>query len=202
MDERPASALADLMRAAPDLGDTGAFLLDIFAGFHFDGIEPVAPTRTFTGELQLSIGGRVVRLIEVGPAHTAGDVIVHVPDARVVFTGDIVFHGGHPIVWAGPVTNWIAACDRILALDGIETVVPGHGPVTDLGAVANLKAYFQHLTTQARARFEAGMTSLEAASDIDLDPYTHLREPERLIANITPFTTTSARTSPPTPSPS
>ena len=47
---------------------------------------------------------------ELGPAHTAGDVAVHVPDAGVVFTGDLVFHGGHPIVWAGPV----AALDRRL----------------------------------------------------------------------------------------
>ena len=91
-----------------------------------------------------------MRLIEVGPAHTAGDVIVVVPDAGVVFTGDIVFHGGHPIVWAGPVANWIAACDRLLALDGVETVVPGHGPVTDLGAVASLKGYFERLTAKPR----------------------------------------------------
>src|SRR5919106_421446 len=108
----PPAALADLMRAAPDMGETGAFLLDIFGAFRFDGVELIAPNRTFTGELELSIGDRPVHLIEVGPAHTDGDVIVHVPDAGVVFTGDIVFHGGHPIVWAGPVANWIAACDR------------------------------------------------------------------------------------------
>ncbi|HET6836220.1 MAG TPA: MBL fold metallo-hydrolase [Acidimicrobiales bacterium] len=105
MAELPPSVLAAFIRAAPDLGDTGTFLLDIFGAFHFEGIELVAPTRTFTGQLDLRAGDRPVRLIEVGPAHTAGDVIVHVPDAGVVFTGDIVFHGGHPIVWAGPVTN-------------------------------------------------------------------------------------------------
>ena len=63
----------------------------------------------------------------MGPAHTAGDVLVEVPDAAVVFTGDILFDGGHPIVWAGPVANWVAACERILAMD-VDTVVPGHGP--------------------------------------------------------------------------
>jgi cyclase len=42
------------------------------------------------------------------PAHTRGDVIVHVPEARTVFTGDILFVGGTPIVWAGPLSNWIA----------------------------------------------------------------------------------------------
>jgi glyoxylase-like metal-dependent hydrolase (beta-lactamase superfamily II) len=184
MAELPPSVLAAFMRAAPDMGDTGAFLLDIFGTFHFEGIELVAPTRTFTGQLDLRVGDRPVRLIEVGPAHTAGDVIVHVPDAGVVFTGDIVFHGGHPIVWAGPVTNWIAACERLLALDGVNTVVPGHGPVTDLGAVAALKAYFEHLTTEALTRFDTGMSSLEAARDIDLGPHTHLHEAERLVANI------------------
>jgi len=184
MAELPASVLAGFMRAAPDLGDAGAFLLDIFGGFRFDGIELVGPTRTFTGQLELTIGDRPVRLIEVGPAHTAGDVIVHVPDAGLVFTGDIIFHGGHPVVWAGPVTNWIAACDRLLALDDIHAVVPGHGPVTDLGAVADLQAYFARLTTQARTGFDAGMSPLEAARDIALGPHAHLREPERLVANI------------------
>jgi cyclase len=184
MDEVPASVLGEFLRAAPDMGETGAFLLDIFGAFHFDGIELVAPTRTFTGELELLIGDRLVRLIEVGPAHTAGDVVAHVPDAGVVFAGDIVFHGGHPIVWAGPVINWIAACERLLALDGVETVVPGHGPVGDLGCVASMKGYFEHLTSEARRFFDAGVSPPEAARDIDLGRYAHLREPERLVANI------------------
>jgi glyoxylase-like metal-dependent hydrolase (beta-lactamase superfamily II) len=152
MADLPPSVLAAFMRAAADMGDSGLFLLDIFGSFHFDGIELAVPTRTFTGELDLQVGDRPVRLIEVGPAHTAGDVVVLVPDASVVFTGDILFHGSHPIVWAGPVTNWIAACERLLAVPGVETVVPGHGPVTGLGAVADLKGYFEHLTTEALPR--------------------------------------------------
>ena len=184
MAELPPSALAGLMRAAPDMGEAGAFLLDIFGDYHFDGVELAAPNRTFTGELELVVGARLVHLIEVGPAHTDGDVIVHVPDVGVVFTGDILFHGGHPIVWAGPIANWIAACDRLLGLEGVTTVVPGHGPVTTLQAVAQLKGYFEHLTAEARARRDAGMSPLEAAADIDLGPYRELREPERLVANI------------------
>jgi cyclase len=180
----PPAALADLVRAAPDMGEVGAFLLDIFGGFNFDGVELVPPDRTFTGELELSIGDRPVHLIEVGPAHTDGDVIVHVPDAGVVFAGDIIFHGGHPIVWTGPVTNWIAACDRLLGLDGVTTVVPGHGPVTTLDTVADLKGYFEHLTNEVRARHDAGMSPLEAAADIDLGPYRRLAESERLVANV------------------
>ena len=81
-----------------------------------------------------------MNLLEVGPAHTAGDVVVHLPDEGVVFTGDILFHGGHPIVWAGPISNWIAACERILALEPV-VVVPGHGPLGGPAAVADLKEY-------------------------------------------------------------
>jgi cyclase len=184
MAELPPSALAGLMRAAPDMGEAGAFLLDIFGDYHFDGVELAAPNRTFTGELELVVGDRLVHLMEVGPAHTDGDVIVHVPDVGVVFTGDILFHGGHPIVWAGPIANWIAACDRLLGLEGVTTVVPGHGPVTTLEAVVQLKGYFEHLTAEAHARRDVGMSPLEAAADIDLGPYRELREPERLVANI------------------
>jgi cyclase len=180
----PPAALADLVRAAPDMGEVGAFLLDIFGGFNFEGVELVPPDRTFTGELELSIGDRPVHLIEVGPAHTDGDVIVHVPDAGVVFAGDIIFHGGHPIVWTGPTANWIAACDRLLGLEGVTTVVPGHGPVTTLDTVADLKGYFEHLTNEVRARHDAGMSPLEAAAAIDLGPYRRLAESERLVANV------------------
>jgi glyoxylase-like metal-dependent hydrolase (beta-lactamase superfamily II) len=182
--ELPASALATLMQSAPELGPIGELLIDMFGAFDFDAIATVPPTRTFSGELELHVGDRLVRLLEVGPAHTAGDVIVHVPDAGVVFTGDIVFHGGHPIVWAGPVTNWIHACDRVLGIEHVDTVVPGHGPVAGPQVVADLKGYFEHLTEQVRPCFDAGMTPLEAAHAIDLGPYSALRNPERLVVNV------------------
>jgi cyclase len=184
MDEVPPSLLAGFVAAGDELGEAGAFLQRIFRPFTFDGIEVVPPTRTFDGELELTVGGKVVRLIEVGPAHTRGDVVAHVPGDGVLFTGDILFHGGHPIVWAGPVSNWIAACHRLLALDDVETVVPGHGPVTDTGAIAGLAGYFELLTAEARRCHDAGMPVLEAARSIDLGPYASLGESERLGVNV------------------
>ena len=179
----PPSRLADMMKAAPALGEVGRFVARIFGPFEFDGIELAPPTRTFEGRLDLTVGGRTVSLIEVGPAHTAGDVVVHLPAEGVVFTGDILFHGGHPIVWAGPVANWIAACDRVLAL-GAPTIVPGHGPVATPAAVADLKGYFEYLTAEARTRYDAGMSPLDAARDIDLRPYRAWGEAERVAVNV------------------
>ncbi len=162
MSEVPPAVLAGLV-AAP--GDVGDLFRSFFGEFHFDGIELEPPTRTFDGRLDLDVGGRTVELMEVGPAHTAGDVIVHVPDARTVFTGDILFIGGAPIVWAGPLSNWIAACDLMLGLD-VDTVVPGHGPVTDESGVTEVRDYLAHVEQEATGRFEAGLDAFDAAREI------------------------------------
>ncbi|HMC40709.1 MAG TPA: MBL fold metallo-hydrolase [Acidimicrobiales bacterium] len=183
MVELPPSRLAGLMRMAPELGAAGAFLSRIFSPFDFEGIELAAPTRTFDGRLDLSVAGRPVQLIEVGPAHTAGDVIVHLPAEGVVFTGDILFHGGHPIVWAGPVSSWVAACDAVSGL-GAAVVVPGHGPLATPAAVEEMRGYFLWLAEEARPRFEAGLAPLDAARDIGLGPYSAWGEHERLVVNV------------------
>ncbi len=179
----PPSAMAALMRSAPSLGPAGEFVSRIFAPFSFEGIATALPSKTFSGRLDLQVGDRTVSLLEVGPAHTAGDVVVHVPDAGIVFTGDILFHGGHPIVWAGPVVNWIRACDRILELQP-SVVVPGHGRLATPAAVGELKAYLEFLSVEARTRFDQAMSALDAARDIDLGPYAEWGEPERVVANI------------------
>jgi glyoxylase-like metal-dependent hydrolase (beta-lactamase superfamily II) len=183
MTELPPAAMAALVEQAPNMGELGAFFLDCFGAFDFSGIELVLPEQTFSGELAMQVGGRELRLIEVGPAHTRGDTLVHVPNERVLFSGDILFSEAHPIAWAGPVSNWIAACDRILALD-IDVIVPGHGPLAGLDAVRELKAYFEYLYSEARTRHAEGMTALAAARSISLDRWADWGEPERLVVNI------------------
>jgi glyoxylase-like metal-dependent hydrolase (beta-lactamase superfamily II) len=160
--EVPPALLAGLNGAAGEIGD---LFRSFFGEFHFDGIELTLPTRTFDGRLDLEVGGRTVELIEVGPAHTKGDVLAHVPDAKTIFTGDILFIGGTPIVWAGPLSNWVAACDLILGLD-VDQVVPGHGPVTDKAGVAGVRDYLTYVEREATARFEAGLDAWEAAREI------------------------------------
>jgi cyclase len=176
--------LVDALKHADALGpEFTAYIRRIFGPFRFEDIELRAPTSTFEGALDLRVGDRTVHLIEVGPAHTDGDAIVHVPDAGVVFTGDILFIEGTPIVWAGPVHNWLAACDRILAL-GAHTLVPGHGPVTDASGVHEVKRYLTYVRDEARARFEAGMDPEQAADDIDLSDFAGWGDPERIAVNV------------------
>lgn len=162
MTDVPPSMLAAL-NAAP--GEIGDLFRSFFGEFQFDGIELRLPTRTFDGRLDIDVGGRIIELVEVGPAHTAGDVIAVVPDARTVYTGDILFIGGTPIVWAGPLSNWIAACDFILGLD-VDHVVPGHGPITDKAGVVEVRDYLSFVEREATVRHEAGIDAFEAARDI------------------------------------
>lgn len=184
MDETPPAMLAGMVAAAPQMDPVlGEWITAAFGPYKFDGITLRPPTATFDGALSLTVGDRTVELVEVGPAHTAGDVIAHVADASVVFTGDIVFHKGTPIMWAGPVENWIAACDSICALDP-TVVVPGHGPVTDADGVRETRDYLAFVRDETAQRFAAGMTYLDAARDIDLGAYADLSEKGRLIVNV------------------
>jgi glyoxylase-like metal-dependent hydrolase (beta-lactamase superfamily II) len=167
-----------------DLGEElNAFVEYAFGAFKFDDIEFRPPTQTFSGSLSLTVGGRAVQLTELGPAHTKGDTIAHVPDARAVFTGDILFIEGTPIIWVGPVDNWLAACDHIERLD-VDVVVPGHGRVTDKEGPRMVGRYLRFVRDEAAARHRAGMTAFDAALDIDLGEFRDWGDPERLVINV------------------
>ena len=175
--------MAALLKQAPEMGALGKYFLECFGSFNFEGVTKRLPNTTFTGQTQRQVGDKIVELIEVGPAHTNGDVLVHVPTDKVVFTGDILFIEGHPILWAGPVKNWINACDRIISME-VDFVVPGHGPVTDNRGVKAVRDYLVYIDAESRKRFESGMSALEAAKEIDLDLFSTWGDGERIAVNV------------------
>ena len=175
--------MQSFMDSAETLGEAGDYLKDVFGPFDFASVAEKLPTKTFSDELRLNVGAKSVHLLEVGPAHTRGDVLVHVPEDRTIFTGDILFIEGTPLMWAGPVANWIRACDRIIGLDP-EVIVPGHGPITDVAGVAQVKAYLQYIEGEARARFDAGLSVREAALDIALGDFDRWIDAERIAINV------------------
>lgn len=183
MAEVPPAMLAQFKKLGAQLGPAGAYFADIFAPFDFENVDERAPTKTFSGSLDLKVGDKDVKLIEVGPAHTGGDVLVHVPGDRAVFTGDILFINGTPLMWAGPVRNWIRACDEIIAMD-VDVIVPGHGPVTDKAGVRRVAEYLAYMDGEARRRFDAGLSVREAALDISLSDYAAWGDAERIAVNV------------------
>jgi len=183
MKAAPAAAVNVLFNEL-DLGpEFDAFAARTMRKFDFASVIERLPTKSFKGRHELSVGDREVRLIELGPAHTQGDSIAYVPDAGVVFTGDLLFIEGTPIMWAGPVSNWLAACEAIIEL-GARTIVPGHGPVTDESGVRDVQRYLAYVRDEATRRFEAGMDEHAAADDIDIGDFRDWGDPERIAVNV------------------
>ncbi len=182
LNEQPHAMQA--LRAATDSADSAiAYLARALAEWDFSGIELTPPTTLFETEMGLDLDGIRVQLAYVGPAHTAGDVIVHLPEQHVVFTGDVLFRFCTPIGWEGTFAKWIEALDRIAALRP-EVIVPGHGPVCGCEGVREMKAYLQYVRNESQRFFNAGLPALEAAKRLDLGPYANWTEPERLLFNV------------------
>lgn len=166
---------------AKNLADAAELVVNAFGTFDFGPIRLRTPDTTFEGTLEIEVGGQRVQLIEVGPAHTRGDAIVYLPEQKVLYTGDILFMRSHPVLWAGPVENWIAACDRILALD-VDVVVPGHGPLTDKQGVHTMRKYWVDLLAEAKRGHAAGLDANSLA--YELLPNYEWSESERLVLNL------------------
>ncbi len=173
------------MAAMLEVGDpiVGAYLRHAFGRFDWRDIEITMPHRTISSGHVVDAGGQRAELIVVGPAHTAGDTICHLPDQKVAYTGDLLFIFGTPIVWAGPYSGWVQACDLMLSLD-CDVYVPGHGPLTDRRGVQGVKDYLTFVHAEAKVRFESGMSAADAAWDIDLGPFADWGDSERLAINV------------------
>ncbi|KRB80585.1 hypothetical protein ASE00_16175 [Sphingomonas sp. Root710] len=183
--DRP-ERLREVLAKADMLGEGAQYIAAYMGGgrFDFDDVVTTPPTETYEREALLKVGDKDVRLYNVGPAHTAGDTLIHSVHDKVVYTGDILFNDGHPAIWAGSIDGWMAACDLILSLD-VDIVVPGHGRLTDKNGVRTFKAYLEMLRREARLRFEAGMTVEEAAADIVFEPpFDSWILPERIVGSI------------------
>lgn len=156
------------------------------APFDWSNIDLTLPTETFDEATTVEVGSRSVELIEVGPAHTMGDAVAWVPDVKVCFAADILFIGGTPIAWAGPVANWRRALDRISAL-GAEVFVPGHGPICTQKEVDVLRDYFEWVEREGVAQLEKGVPPTKAAAKLLLSdefeqlPWADWDDPARLV---------------------
>ena len=93
------------------------------AAWDFTGVTLTPPTTLIEDRLALDLDGIAVHLIYVGPAHTAGDVIVHLPAARVVFTGDILFRLCTPIGWEGTYERWILQLHATLDPNEVQATI-------------------------------------------------------------------------------
>ncbi|MGR3760856.1 MBL fold metallo-hydrolase [Roseobacteraceae bacterium NS-SX3] len=96
----------------------------------FEGHESIPgltwPTTTFSEDMTVYLGNRRVDLMHLGRAHTAGDIVIHVPDQNVMFTGDIVEYHSACYCGDGHFSDWGSTLDNIKAFD-VDAIAPGRG---------------------------------------------------------------------------
>jgi glyoxylase-like metal-dependent hydrolase (beta-lactamase superfamily II) len=109
-------------------------------GEALEGVEYVSPDVVYGGSAELDLGGRTVELRQAGPAHTAADQVVSLPDAGVLFTGDLVEERFFAIMGdPGCVpSRWIAELETMEAA-APRVVVPGHGALGGVEMIADAR---------------------------------------------------------------
>ncbi|MFE2547752.1 MBL fold metallo-hydrolase [Streptomyces sp. NPDC059355] len=155
----------------------------IWPATDFGSVEITAPDLTYNDRMTFHLGETEVRVIHPGVAHTTGDSIVFLPRQGIVFTGDLVFAEGTPFLAMGSLAGSLRALELLRSL-GAETVVPGHGPLTDPSAYEATERYLRYVAELAREGRAKGLSPLEAAREADLGEFAAWRESERLVANL------------------
>ncbi len=175
-------AARERILASPQLKPVFARFMPRFAK-EFDQVQIQPPTVVFESDLSLYLGGREVRLIVLGPAHTPGDIGVYLPQEKILFSGDIAFFYVSPLAHEGTLKGWAKACERILQMD-VETIVPGHGPIGTKEDLKLMRDYLLLLQQEGEKVLEAGYGPLEAGKRVNLGPFKEWREWPRVLINV------------------
>lgn len=150
-----------------------------------DDAEMRLPDVTFDGAaLELTAGGRQLRLLHFGTGHTVGDVLVLLPEERVVFAGDVAFFHVHPLAHEGHIGNWLKVGQRIIDEVDADVIVPGHGPPGTKDDLRKMLGLLEMMRSHARAAFDAGAPVEEAIRTCDLGEYGEWNETDRVVPNM------------------
>jgi len=142
------------------------------------------PEVTFTDRLTVWVDELAVELHHAGGrAHTDSDIVAWLPERGVLFTGDLIFNGGTPMLLMGSVTGYLAALERIRAI-GATVLVPGHGRPCGPEVFDTHVRYARFVLAAAEQGRSAGLSPLETARQLDLGEFAELLDPERIALNL------------------
>ena len=128
------------------------------------------PDMVFSDTMDLYLGSRRIELLHYGRGHTRGDILVHLPKEKLVFSGDVVVEGGLPFTMDGYMSEWMAVLEKMERLEA-DTIIPGHGFIGDMSMVIALRGVFDYLKIETQNRFDAGMSIEQAAENITLSEF-------------------------------
>ena len=132
------------------------------------------PDQTFTGKKVIEMGGETIELIDLGPAHSPGDIVVWLPQRKLVISGDMAFQERMlPVFEHTDTAAWIETWDDFAAL-GAEVVIPGHGHPTNMDEVTKYTRDYLVYVREKLAPIVDDGGDLQQAYEIDQSPYEQL----------------------------
>jgi glyoxylase-like metal-dependent hydrolase (beta-lactamase superfamily II) len=141
------------------------------AGYFSGAAEQALPNETFRDEHEIRLGGKTIRAIHPGRGHTDGDLVVLFVEDRVLHTGDLFSNHRYPNIdleAGGSLREWADTLDRVLALDGFDRVIPGHGRVTDRAGIEQFQRFLRELWREVDAAAKAGKSLEETLATVKL----------------------------------
>jgi cyclase len=169
--------------ARTEMDATGLALTGLWPEVDWGNVEVTLPSVTIRDTLTVHIGDKVAELIHVGPAHTRGDIVVWLPEDRVLFAGDVLMSDVTPFHLFGSVRGGLAAIERLRALRP-RTVVCGHGPVCGPKVLDDCAEYLEWVRELATWGESAGHSPLATAREAGTSRFQQLTDPERTVGNL------------------
>ena len=131
-------------------------------------IQLTNPTITFSiGNVELHLGKREIILFTL-PGHTGGDILAYIPDANVVYTGDMSWRKTLPNLVDATVNDWIPSLDTLLSKYPTAKFVPGHGEVATADDIREFRGYLDDLSSRVKKAIAAGLTLDQAKQQLTL----------------------------------
>ncbi|KOX23558.1 MULTISPECIES: MBL fold metallo-hydrolase [unclassified Streptomyces] len=171
-------------RTRAEMAERGLALTKVWPDADWGDLDVVLPDLTYADSLSVHLGGgRTAELLHPGPAHTTNDTAVWLPDAGVLFAGDLLMSDCTPFALMGSVRGLVRAVGRLRAL-GPRRIVCGHGPVCGPEVFAVTEAYLARVLDLAAYGLRRGRDPLAVAREAGHGEFADLRDPERLVANL------------------
>lgn len=128
------------------------------------------PDVGFEDELILDLTGTTLDLMWLGGGDTGGSIVAWIPEERIAYVGDLLFHGRHPYMVDADILAWIEALERVKLLDPV-VVVPGHGDACSIRELDRAIHYLTEMREQIDSLLSGGVEADEIVDTVDLSEF-------------------------------
>jgi cyclase len=161
-----------------ELERTGAEWIDTvqtMTGMQFPNTRPVLATTTYKENTRVDTTINGVRMVLWTPfgSHTDGDMLVYLPDDKILIGGDVTVNKIMPVFRDAHVKAWVGTLEEATKLD-FKTVVPGHGPLMSKPELAKLHQMMAALYARVEAGYKSGLSDSEIRNTLDLKDWKKL----------------------------